>query len=81
MASQSAPRSGSGRRPTLPDKRGQLLFFPEHRSFGPFRWRTVKIASLAVLILLLSGSLLQLFLVHALREGSVAQPDTAKVPS
>jgi hypothetical protein len=81
MASQSAPRSGSGRRPTSPEQRGKLLVFPERRSFGPFSWRTVKIASLAVLILLLSGALLQLFLVHALREGSVSRPDTAKVPS
>lgn len=81
MASQSAPRGGSGQRPTPPEQRGQLLAFPERRSFGPFRWRTVKIASLAVLILLLSGALLQLFIVHALREGSASHPDTAKVPS
>jgi hypothetical protein len=81
MASQSAPRRGSGGRPTPGEARGQLLAFPETRSFGPFRWRTVKIASFAVLILLLSGALLQLFLVHALREGSASRPDTARVPS
>lgn len=81
MAFQSAPRRGSGRRETHPEPRGQLLAFPERRSFGPFRWRTVKIASFAVLLLLLSGALLQLFIVHALREGSVSRPDTAKVPS
>jgi len=81
MASQSAPRSGSGRRPTPPEQRGRLLVFPERRSFGPFRWRTVKIASLAVLILLLSGALLQLLLAHALHEGRVSSPDAARVPS
>ena len=81
MASQSAPRRGSGRRSTLPEQRGKLLLFPERRSFGPFRWRTVKIASLAVLILLLCGAVLQLFLAHALREGRIARPDAARVPS
>jgi hypothetical protein len=81
MASQSAPRRGSGHRPTPPEPRGQLLAFPERRTFGPFRWRTVKIASFAVLILLLSGALLQLVLVHALREGSASRLDAAKVPS
>lgn len=81
MASQSVPRRGSGHRTTAPERRGQLLAFPERRSFGPFRWRTVKIASFAVLILLLSGAVLQLFLSHALHEGSVARPDTSRVPS
>jgi len=81
MAFQSASRRGSGHRTTDPGRRGQLLPFPESRSFGPFSWRTVKAASFAVLLLLLSGALLQLFLVHALREGHAARPDTARVPS
>ena len=81
MASESVPRSGSGGRPRTPERQGRLLPFPERRSFGPFRWRTVKIASLAVLILLLSGAVLQLFFSHALRDANQARPATAKAPS
>ena len=81
MASEGAPRRGSGPRTTAPERRGQLLAFPERRSFGPLRWRTVKIASLAVLLLLLTGAVLQMVFEHALRDGGQARPDAARVPS
>src|SRR2546425_5083605 len=80
MASESAPRTGSNEE-SGSDGRGQLIIFPDRRSFGPFRWRTVKIASFAVLVLMLSGFLLQLFLQHALRDARPASPNTARVPS
>jgi hypothetical protein len=81
MASEGAPRRGPGHPTTAPERRGQLLPFPDKRSFGPLRWRTVKIASLAVLLLLLTGAVLQLVIEHALRDGAHARPDTARVPS
>ena len=79
MASESVRR----RLPPTEDgtPRGQLLYFPDRRSFGPLSWRTVRIASLAVLVLLLSGALLELFLLRTLREVRPESRNVARVPS
>lgn len=63
------------------EPRGQLLYFPDRRALGPLSWRTVRIASLAVLVLLLSGALLELFLLRTLRDVHSESRNVARVPS
>lgn len=79
MASEGAARKGPTDAESL-EKRGELVLFPDRRSFGPLSWRTVRIASLAVLLMILSGALFQLFLGHSLRQIRSPAP-TTKVPS
>lgn len=78
MASEGAARKGPNDDESI-EKRGQLLLFPDRRAFGPLSWRTVRIASMAILLMILSGALIQLFLGHSLRP--VRPTSSAKVPS
>ena len=79
MSTESAQRTGAGDR--IPSSGGQLLHFAEPRFFGPFRWKTIRVTSLVVLILVLGGAILELvFWRHA--HGSRSAPATAaRIPS
>lgn len=69
------------RRDASPGAGGQLLRFREPRAFGPLSWRTVRMASVVVLLLLLGGAILELFLWRLAREPRTVPPREARVPS
>ena len=58
-----------------------LVPFPAYRAFGPLSWRAVRLASVVMVLLLLGGTLLDLFLGRAAREERSAPPGEARVPS
>ena len=80
MASESAPHRITAAHSTS-EPRGQIILFPDRRSFGPFSWRTIRIASFTILVLLLSGALLELFLGRGPREALPAAHNASRVPS
>ena len=76
METGRAPQKGPGdeHRPARPQ--GQIVPFPERRSFGPLSWRVVRLASLVVLVLILIGAVVEVFFGHYLRE-AVERPSKA----
>ena len=67
MGFERATDSGPGDARDAQGSRGRLVPFPEPRAFGPLSWRTVRMASLTCLLLLLLGTLVDLFLGPCLR--------------
>ena len=79
MASGSVPRKGPND-DDASERGARVVPFPETRSFGPLRWRTIRIASLAVVILLLVGALFEIFLFKILRDPQPASADSSRIP-
>lgn len=79
MASELVPRKGPHEE-EAGERGGRVVRFPDSRSFGPLRWRTIRVASLAVVILLIAGALLEIFLLRAWRDTRPVPADAARVP-
>jgi hypothetical protein len=62
-------------------ERGQLVMFPDRRSFGPFSWRMVRIASFTLLMLFGTGALIEMYLWPKLCEVQPGPQNAARVPS
>ena len=80
MASESAPRKGTSEHGNQ-ERRGEIILFPDRRTFGPLSWRTVRIASMVILALVLAGALIQMFLWRTLRDAHPASPSASRLPS
>lgn len=79
MAFESAPRPES--REVVPPKGNGLLHFPQPRSFGPLSWRTVRMASLVILVLILGGAFLEMFFWRPVREPRALPSRAETAPS
>lgn len=68
----STDRAADGRNRAIETARrpgGVLLAFPDRRAFGPFSGRAIRAATVAVLVLLTIGAIVQIFFGRPLRGG------------
>lgn len=81
MSSGRAAHTRSRRDDEVFALRGQLVPFPQSRSLGPLKWRTVRLASYAILALIVIGAFVEFMFGDYLRETNAPRPGTVRTGS